>query len=192
MLVSLVAIILLQCTYLQFCNSFAARVPKLLALAPSHHLRSGASQRIAYSGNPAIYPALSRYLSCPPDRSRRAANMHRCLELLDIFYNILEFACVEIWDDNDPYQGHHACYSSNPILAALARTCRTFLEPTLDIMWRNQLTLAPLIGTLPADAIHERIECPFSSLQYHYLVSTHRQIQSDPMFICNHPLLFFH
>ena len=114
--------------------------------------------------------------------------MHRCLQVLDIFHNILEFACVEIWNEHDPYHGHHACYSSNPILAALARTCRSFLEPALDIMWRNQLTLAPLVGTLPADAIQERIECTSPLLEYHYLVSAHRQILLTPMLMRYHAL----
>ncbi|KAI0740561.1 hypothetical protein C8Q76DRAFT_608386 [Earliella scabrosa] len=82
--------------------------------------------------------------------------MHRCLHTPDIFNLILEFVSLLLWDD-DPYHGHDHYYSSNPVLAALARTCRTFLEPTLDVMWRSQLTVGPLVRTLPSDAIQEEV-----------------------------------
>ena len=82
--------------------------------------------------------------------------MHRCLHTPDIFNLILEFVSLLLWDD-DPYHGHDHYYSSNPVLAALARTCRTFLEPTLDVLWRSQLTVGPLVRTLPSDAIQEEV-----------------------------------
>ena len=39
----------------------------------------------------------------------------------------------------------------NPTLASLARTCKAFMEPTLDALWRSQVNLAPLVQTFPED-----------------------------------------
>ncbi|KAJ6533966.1 hypothetical protein DFH09DRAFT_932442, partial [Mycena vulgaris] len=37
-------------------------------------------------------------------------------------------------------------------LSALARTCRAFQDPALDILWRNQESLVPLLSCIPFDA----------------------------------------
>lgn len=84
--------------------------------------------------------------------------MHRCLEVADIFHYILQFVVLVLWDDVNPYEGHHMCFDANPILAALARTCRAFSEPALDRLWQNQLNLYPLVRTFPPDAVEETIE----------------------------------
>jgi hypothetical protein len=42
-------------------------------------------------------------------------------------------------------------------LFALACSCRAFLNPTLDVLWSVQASLAPLVKCLPADAWEERI-----------------------------------
>ena len=60
--------------------------------------------------------------------------MHRCLliqELLSIIF-------------------HHA--HARKTLARLARTCKTFQDPALDILWCTQDTLLYLLKCLPCDA----------------------------------------
>ncbi|RPD58097.1 hypothetical protein L226DRAFT_512047 [Lentinus tigrinus ALCF2SS1-7] len=84
--------------------------------------------------------------------------MHYCLEVPEIFQRILDFVLVVLWEEGNLYGGYHQTAFSNAILGALARTCRLFLEPTLDALWRNQLTLGPLIRTLPEDAIEEVVQ----------------------------------
>ncbi|KAI0692313.1 hypothetical protein C8T65DRAFT_610798 [Cerioporus squamosus] len=78
--------------------------------------------------------------------------MHHCLLIPEIYNRILDFVSVTLWGEMVIFVGYNQVYYSNPILAALARTCRAFLEPTLDVLWRNQLTLGPLVLTLPEDA----------------------------------------
>ncbi|KAJ7073007.1 hypothetical protein C8F01DRAFT_1244011 [Mycena amicta] len=64
--------------------------------------------------------------------------MHPSLEILDILRLIVaEFHQV----------------SSLKSLYAMALTCKTFLEPTLDVMWNDQYGLRSLLGCFPADAI---------------------------------------
>ncbi|KAF6751739.1 hypothetical protein DFP72DRAFT_1172138 [Ephemerocybe angulata] len=52
----------------------------------------------------------------------------------------------------------HVCTSETPIrqqyatLAALARTCTQFHGPAVDVLWRTQQTIVPLIMCLPSDA----------------------------------------
>ncbi|OCH96403.1 hypothetical protein OBBRIDRAFT_822380 [Obba rivulosa] len=43
--------------------------------------------------------------------------------------------------------------TDRPALAALARTCRALLDPSLDVLWRHQDTFARLVWLLPEDAI---------------------------------------
>jgi hypothetical protein len=42
---------------------------------------------------------------------------------------------------------------SRTILAALARTCRTFKEPALDMLWRNIDGLKPIVSCMPELAV---------------------------------------
>ncbi|KAJ7116932.1 hypothetical protein C8R44DRAFT_879462 [Mycena epipterygia] len=65
------------------------------------------------------------------------SEMHRCLqirEILDMFF-----------EPADSYG----------TLAALARTCTTFQNPALDILWRNQDTLMNLLRCMPTDLFSE-------------------------------------
>ncbi|KAJ7073016.1 hypothetical protein C8F01DRAFT_1244021 [Mycena amicta] len=64
--------------------------------------------------------------------------MHPSLEILDI----LRLIVAEL---------HQV--SSLKSLYAMALTCKTFLEPTLDVMWNDQYGLRSLLGCFPADAI---------------------------------------
>ncbi|KZT73900.1 hypothetical protein DAEQUDRAFT_808067 [Daedalea quercina L-15889] len=64
--------------------------------------------------------------------------MHPCLqvpELLDIIFHWLG-------DGPSPSAGS---------LASLACTCRSFLEPALDVLWSNLANIGPLIKLLPED-----------------------------------------
>lgn len=97
--------------------------------------------------------------------------MHRCLRVVDILYYILEFVVLELWDEDDLWKGYNSYWVGNPTLAALARTCRTFQDPALNVLWRNQLTLGPLIKTLPKSAINEVVENGLPEYLYHHLVS---------------------
>ncbi|KAI0628392.1 hypothetical protein C8Q77DRAFT_1068064 [Trametes polyzona] len=82
--------------------------------------------------------------------------MHRALLLPDIFLSILDYVVVLPVDGF--YLGYNTIvYHGNPSVARLARTCRAFLEPCLDALWRHQYTLAPLVKTLPEDAIKETV-----------------------------------
>jgi hypothetical protein len=60
--------------------------------------------------------------------------MHRALESEDIIYAILE----------------HVKYSST-ILVNIAMTCSRLAGPALDILWREQPSMVPLIMCLPQD-----------------------------------------
>jgi hypothetical protein len=43
------------------------------------------------------------------------------------------------------------CYSRSPTLAVLARTCRDFEGPALDVLWHEVSGLRPLLCTMPSD-----------------------------------------
>lgn len=40
-------------------------------------------------------------------------------------------------------------------LSRLARSTKSFSEPALDVLWRSQTSLVPLICCLPDDALHK-------------------------------------
>jgi F-box-like len=65
---------------------------------------------------------------------------HRCLEIEEILCNV--FKTIE---------------SSNS-LAALARTCKSFTNPALDLLWYRLWSLEPLLKTLPSTAFVIRAE----------------------------------
>ncbi|OBZ69459.1 hypothetical protein A0H81_10122 [Grifola frondosa] len=72
-------------------------------------------------------------------------DMHRCLLITEILLEIIEQA----------YGNYDPTFSSVSSVASLARTCHTFLEPSLDRLWRVQASNVPLVKTLPADAWQE-------------------------------------
>ncbi|KAI0333237.1 hypothetical protein GY45DRAFT_322628 [Cubamyces sp. BRFM 1775] len=91
--------------------------------------------------------------------------MHRCLLNTDVFRRILDFVEVELPDSF--YAGYHLRPSKNATLNHLARTCRVFLEPSLNALWKNQLTLGPLVQTLPSDAYEEVVVRTPAITEYH-------------------------
>ena len=85
--------------------------------------------------------------------------MHRCLQIPEL---IGRFACEA-----------KACNRVGSV-AAMARACRTFLEPALDVLWMEQEELDNLIKSLPGDALNfEDVEVivSFLTLMTHCLLS---------------------
>ena len=65
--------------------------------------------------------------------------MHHALQIEEILSNIFHHfvpAVGMLWREPDP------------VLAALARTCRAFKEPALDALWMVLHDLSPLVGCL--------------------------------------------
>ncbi|KAJ7435786.1 hypothetical protein B0H11DRAFT_670908 [Mycena galericulata] len=76
--------------------------------------------------------------------------MHRCLTITEIRNIIcfnLDASCVDaegrLLDPPHP--------DNRPALAALARTCTSFSGPALDVLWRTQISLVPLLRCMPED-----------------------------------------
>ncbi|KAJ7495536.1 hypothetical protein FB451DRAFT_367085 [Mycena latifolia] len=72
--------------------------------------------------------------------------MHRGLMIPEIVRNIVEE--VELPPESMKRLDLRA-------LAAFARTCTTFLEPALDLLWSDQPTVANLLATFPDDLIRQ-------------------------------------
>ena len=67
--------------------------------------------------------------------------MHRALQIEEVLSDIFHHFSPDIgilWREE-----------TIPELAALARTCRAFKEPALDILWRVLHHLSPLLWCLP-------------------------------------------
>ncbi|KAJ3003601.1 hypothetical protein NUW54_g5212 [Trametes sanguinea] len=110
------------------------------------------------------------------------SSMHRALLLPDIFSRILDFVEVEIPDTF--YAAYCKGRWKNGSFARLARTCRTFLEPSLNALWKHQFTLAPLVKTLPEDAWDEvctREPSPYNEPDtiFHFLTMKRPLTSSD-------------
>lgn len=68
--------------------------------------------------------------------------MHRCLWISEIVANVAEEVLLdEEWEKPSAWD----------TLAKLARTCRTFSEPSFNALWRVQSSLVPLLRTMPDD-----------------------------------------
>ena len=63
--------------------------------------------------------------------------VHRCLLVPELF----TLVCEGLTHD----------YERSVTLASLARTCRAFEGPALDILWRNIEGLHPILCTMPSD-----------------------------------------
>jgi hypothetical protein len=66
--------------------------------------------------------------------------MHHCLEITEILYNI--FNSFDI-------------FASHSNFLSLALVSKAFYEPALDVLWKFQGSLLPLIKTFPADVWEE-------------------------------------
>ncbi|KAF8548599.1 hypothetical protein OG21DRAFT_1379719, partial [Imleria badia] len=67
--------------------------------------------------------------------SQRKAQLPRCFEIPEILFHIFEHVFVSHKGRSD--------------LAHLARTCKVLSGPALDVLWRIQTSLYPLIMTFP-------------------------------------------
>ena len=95
--------------------------------------------------------------------------MHHCLLIPELALYIVHFLA----DDRPAWQDSR--YLRNPRdVARLARTCKALLEPALDVLWRTQHSLAPLIMCLPPEVwqltkrgktIVSRAPCPCPMLR---------------------------
>lgn len=85
--------------------------------------------------------------------------MHQALKidelLVHIFTNLWEVDSSTTEEDEDLY---HDVY---PTLASLARTCRTFHERALDILWHTQRGLVPILLCF-SDSISEHVDTDLS------------------------------
>ena len=70
--------------------------------------------------------------------------MHHALEIQEILLNIFRFFSRCHDDDDDDSED----------LVSLARTCRAFKEPALDILWEVLDDLSPLARCLPEISYH--------------------------------------
>ncbi|KAF9467018.1 hypothetical protein BDZ94DRAFT_1250325 [Collybia nuda] len=77
--------------------------------------------------------------------------MHPCLQINEILTNIFESTRELEATEHPRFPLWPAKGSKN--LAALARACKTFSEPALDLLWEFQPSLAPLVRCLPGDAL---------------------------------------
>lgn len=90
--------------------------------------------------------------------------MHRALHIEEILLNI--FGHCHPADAAWTILRSHATAD----LAALARTCRTFKEPALDVLWSELIDLSPLAYCLPEShrssrrVIHALISTDFTNV----------------------------
>ena len=71
--------------------------------------------------------------------------MHRCLQIQEPLSIVFEYVHIPRKAlEDDPL--------SASSLARLARTCKAFQDPALDILWHSQYSLVPLLKCLPRDA----------------------------------------
>lgn len=70
--------------------------------------------------------------------------LHRCLQIFEVLSIIGEFIA------EDRFVRSVISRWTNDLLS-LALTCRTFLNPALNELWRRQSSLAPLLRCFPSD-----------------------------------------
>ncbi|KAI0643319.1 hypothetical protein C8Q79DRAFT_171922 [Trametes meyenii] len=83
--------------------------------------------------------------------------MHSCLQIQEIIYAILETLDGHEYDIRDPYPPRVVCRQQSALytFASLARTCKTFKGPALEILWREIPDLCVLIKHLmPSELLH--------------------------------------
>ncbi|KAJ7145550.1 hypothetical protein C8R44DRAFT_845048 [Mycena epipterygia] len=86
--------------------------------------------------------------------------MHRGLQILEI----VELLCAELAGDLPRYgAGPPECQH----LAALARTCKTFQDPALDLLWSHQKnTMMNLLMCMPEDLWHSPVTTDVKLLDF--------------------------
>lgn len=72
--------------------------------------------------------------------------MHHCLLIPELTLHIIHFLA----DDRPACHDSHYLRNSRDV-AKLARTCKALAEPALDVLWKTQHSLSPLVMCLPPD-----------------------------------------
>ncbi|TFK73119.1 hypothetical protein BDN72DRAFT_247154 [Pluteus cervinus] len=76
----------------------------------------------------------------------------RALQIVDIVQEILEWLCPPLLTLSD----YLAFIPTRKIFLHTALSCHTFLEPSLNILWRSMHSIFPLLKLLPTECFHER------------------------------------
>ncbi|KAI6115156.1 hypothetical protein EDD16DRAFT_1702251 [Pisolithus croceorrhizus] len=71
--------------------------------------------------------------------------MHRCLRITEILHLIIGYLV-----DEEVTSANVTTAIRHKDVASLARTCKAFMDPALDVLWRTQSSLSPLVMCLPA------------------------------------------
>ena len=77
------------------------------------------------------------------------ADMHACLVINELVVHIMGF----LMEGAAPGSGRP--HGSREI-ARLARTCKSFMDPALDLLWRTQGAVSPLVMCLPCELWEKR------------------------------------
>ena len=77
--------------------------------------------------------------------------MHHAFYIEEILLNIFRhcYTLVYRWPPRTPDARGEQFWYANVHLATLARTCKAFKEPSLDMIWEELDDLTPLIRCLP-------------------------------------------
>ena len=107
----------------------------------------------------ALHPRYRLAASQTSRLSKLEVRMHPALQSPHIFDLILKF--VDVFPSNgeldDPIAVPSYTIKGNKTLAILARTCRMFRDPALNVLWHTIRDIKPLLRTFPA---HLRVEDP--------------------------------
>ncbi|KAF9467213.1 hypothetical protein BDZ94DRAFT_1249858 [Collybia nuda] len=76
--------------------------------------------------------------------------MHPCLNISEVLSNIFKYVLEDVPSGEVPEITRWP-EAGSMTLAALARTCKAFSEPALNVLWYRQPSLAPLLNCLPVD-----------------------------------------
>ncbi|KAG6335335.1 hypothetical protein ID866_3746 [Astraeus odoratus] len=76
--------------------------------------------------------------------------MHPCLLVHELLLHIIGFLAEDA-------TLRTPCPSGNRDIARFARTCKSFMDPALDVLWHTQCALSPLVMCLPYDVWSRRV-----------------------------------
>jgi len=90
--------------------------------------------------------------------------MHPVLNIPEILYKIFKL----LLDDETISQKDALAGVAYPpqTLPGIARTCKAFLEPALDVIWHSVPTLAPLLQYIPANRLRVEHGQPTAGLDF--------------------------
>lgn len=108
------------------------------------------SSRVAHRAFVAFRFVFLRLVPPPSPRPHRALGMHRCLQVFEVISQIFSEIDGHVYDTRMRYPTRirHREAAALRTLAGLARTCRAFKEPALDVLWREIPDLFVLIKHL--------------------------------------------